>query len=83
MSATETSKARVYVTGDVTCPKCGTRLAGFDQWMESSDDVRIGNNIPLEMSFTGSCYNAGYPGSGKYCWGPGTVSSGKITAVKY
>jgi len=78
-----TTRTRVYVSGDVKCPRCGTKLAGFDQWMESSDDLQIGTVVPLELSYTGACYNAGYPGSGRYCWGPGTIITGTITAIQY
>ena len=67
----------VKVYAEVTCPRCSIRLASYEKYVESSKAV-IGNTVSI--SFTGSCYNRGYPGSGAFDWS-GTVVSAVIYEI--
>ena len=69
------SSVKVYA--EVSCPSCGIRLATYEKYVESSDAI-IGRTI--SVSFTGSCYNKGYPGSGRFDWS-GTASSATIYEI--
>jgi hypothetical protein len=65
----------VYV--EAKCPNCKCRLASYRKYVESSK-AYIGAIVTI--SFTGSCYNKGECGSGKFDW-RGTVTDGVVYKV--
>lgn len=70
---------RIYVTIEVKCPKCNCFLASFSEYRESSDRIYIGAIVTI--TYSGSCFNKGECGSGRFCW-RGTVTSGKVIQLR-
>ena len=67
----------VTVYAEVKCPRCSIQLATYTRIVESNQ-ARIGGTV--SVSFTGSCYNRGFPGSGAFDWS-GTVTSAYIYEI--
>ena len=80
-SAVETRSVagRIYITIEVHCPKCGCFLGSFSEYRESSSSIYVGAIVTI--SYTGSCYNKNYCGSGAFDW-QGTVTSGKVIRIE-
>lgn len=68
----------IYVTIEVRCPKCDCFLASFSEYRESSSAIFLGAIVTC--SYTGSCYNKGFCGSGAFDWS-GTATSGRVISI--